>query len=69
MTVPAWAMKPAVTGARSTAMGVIRVLYASEFIAVTIPPVDVALTVPSAPTSTATVQSASPAAQVNSTSP
>ena len=47
----------------------IRVLYASEFIAVTIPPVDVADTVPSAPTSTETVQSAPPAAQVNSTSP
>ena len=62
-------MKPAVTGDRFTAIGVIRVLYASEFIAVTMPPVDVAVIPPSAPTSTMTSQSAPPAAQVNSTSP
>ena len=63
------AMKPAVTEARSTAMGVIRMLYASEFIAVTMPPVDVAVTSPFASTVTVTSQSAPPAAQLNAISP
>ena len=67
--VPATAMNPAVTGARSTAIGVIRAVYASEFIAVTMPPVDVAVTAPFASTVTMTSQSSPPAAQVNATSP
>ena len=67
--VPATAMNPAVTGARSTAIGVIRAVYAAEFIAVTIPPIDEAVTLPSVPTSTTTVQLGPPAAQLNTISP
>ena len=43
--------------------------YASEFIAVTVPPVDVAVIVSSSATVTMTVQSYSPAAQENVISP
>ena len=57
-------------GARDQSpLGVIRAVYASEFIAVTMPPVDVAVMAPFASTSTSTEQSAPPAAQLNAISP
>ena len=49
-------------------MGVILAVYASEFMAVTMPPVDVALTSPFASTVTVISQAAPPAVQANAMS-